>query len=116
MSLKTKPLNFRSLSATLAVGLLLGLSVAVPAYATDSQSGYRECNPNKKVKVKSSSSKTGLPSGWTFTVGHTLVGGSPSNMNWSTIGHHQSNHGVAGGSWAAATTGTFTGSRPSTSC
>lgn len=95
----------RTIGGALAVVALVGgtLLATTPAFATDSRNGYTECNPNRTLRVTSTTTSTG----GTFAAGHAVGGGSPVSVGWSTAGYHQSSHGVPGGSWAISTTGTI---------
>lgn len=95
----------RSIGGAIAVAALVGatLLATTPAFAADSRNGYTECNPNRTLRITSTTSGSGS----TFAVGHAVGGGSPVSVGWSTAGYHQSSHGVAGGSWAISTNGTI---------
>lgn len=86
----------------LATVCALGFSAAVPASAADERHGYLECNPNRQVRLTSTTTTVGA--GQVFAVGHMVLGGTPAN--WSTAGYHASQHGTPGGQWAISTSGT----------
>ena len=101
----------RKLGAACGVVLIGGLTLAGPAYASDSRSGGGfACGPDDFVRLSTAINVSG-----TTNLYWRITGASSDNSwSWSSGTTHYYNTGVRSiSSWRATTNKTFTGAGPS---
>ena len=98
-----------ALTGLLSATMVLGFGTV--ANAIDSQTGWWECPPTKRVKVVSGTNAVGKPAGVAFAVGHAVTG--TAAQSWKTVGYHSSIHPTPEGSWAISTNGDILSGGPS---
>lgn len=95
-----------------AAGMLspvTALTFSVGAFAADSRSGYKECNPGRQFRL---TSNTGDTASAPFFVRHEV---GSKYKTWSSPGTHTWHSGTPGGYWQVITNGIIFGT-PGTSC
>lgn len=92
-------MSLRVRFAALLSALLLVTMGVLPAYAADTRTGYRECNPGQQLRV---TSITGHTSGAPFFVRHEV---GSKYKTYTLAGVNTWFSGLPGGTWQVITNG-----------